>query len=343
MRTLLALITVSTLAGACAPGRIPQTQDGHSNSRVTNPFELGVNIHLDSGAQLLKACELGVQWVRVDVNWDGVEPRAGEWDFSAPDRSILDARNLGLKVYATLAYSPPWASSTGKGTGVPDIRAWERFVDQAARHYRGMVQAYGIWNEPNLEEFWTGSAEQYVDVLLKPAFRAIRLNDPSALVAGPDLAHLYSARLGIQDFLRTLAERGGADCLDVLSHHVYGADDFPHKLFGFSFGSYLYKPGLVQMLQAAGLDHKPVWITEMGAEAGALGEKVQAELIVRQLGLLKSQHWVNKVFIYQLRDDRVEGPQWGLCRTDSSPRPAYGQVREFSLKHLNLAGTAGIQ
>jgi hypothetical protein len=287
------------------------------------PFESGLNIHLDRGPRLALARELGAAWVRIDLNWDGIEPSPGKFDFSAPDLSIQDACGQGLKIYATLAYAPAWASRHGKNISVPDPQAWQNFVRTAARRYRGQVTAYGIWNEPNLEEFWEGSAADYVEVILKPAWHAIKSEAPETIVAGPDLAHLYSARLGIQDFFSTLKIMEGDRYLDVLSHHVYGESDFVPKFLGFKFAEFTYKPGLLQMLEKSGLAHKEIWITEVGANSASLGEAGQARAIAAQISFLRTQPWISKAFVYQLSDDEGDGAKWGLVRTDGTLKPAY--------------------
>jgi hypothetical protein len=320
-----ALILLPLLIGACAPHEILKLKNPPSG-----PFQTGLNIHMDGFSSDAQAAGLGADWVRIDVNWDGVEPSRGAWNFAATDQSVEGACEAGLKIYATLAYSPAWASASGKNTAVPDSAAWQDFVAAVARRYQGEISAYGIWNEPNLEEFWDGSAEDYVQVLLKPAAAAIRREDPEALVAGPELAHLYSARLGIQDFFDTLKRLGGDQCLDMVSHHLYGSDDFRQKVEGFRLLNVLYKPGLREMLVRAGLGGKEVWITEIGVDARPGGDQGQARRLVDQLKFLRDQGWVNKAFVYELASHTAQGPQWGLLRPDGTPRPAWGALQKFN-------------
>ena len=54
------------------------------------------------------------------------------------------------------------------------------------------MAAWGLWNEPNLPSYWQGSRREYIYQILIPGALAVRAADPSALVAGPDLAHLSS-------------------------------------------------------------------------------------------------------------------------------------------------------
>jgi len=57
-------------------------------------------------------------------------------------------------------------------------------LGRVAARYAGTIQAWGLWNEPNLTQFWSGTRQQFIDVVLKPGADAIHAANPSALVAG---------------------------------------------------------------------------------------------------------------------------------------------------------------
>jgi hypothetical protein len=328
-RTMLCLWLVC-LSSPALPATLPYANPADlSVIRPPFPFEVGVNMHLDGLPDVANIRDMGGTWVRIDIDWESVEASPGVWDFSSPDTSVHDARSQGLKIYATLAYAPAWARKSLSNTGVPDPQAWMNFVRQVARHYCGQIEVYGIWNEPNLEDFWEGSAEDYVEVLLKPAYGIIQQESPGARVAGPELAHLYSARLGVQEFFDTVKRLHGDDYFDILSHHIYGGEEFAQRISGYTFAGFTYRPGLAQMLRRAGLEGKEVWITETGADVKGSDETAQAQLITRQLTLLKAQPWIKKAFIYQLGDDAGEGLKWGLMRPDRSLKPAYFSVQNL--------------
>ena len=57
-------------------------------------------------------------------------------------------------------YSVGWASG-GSGGGVvfgppTDLAAWEEFVSDTAKHFKGRIAAYEVWNEPDVAFFWNG-------------------------------------------------------------------------------------------------------------------------------------------------------------------------------------------
>jgi polysaccharide biosynthesis protein PslG len=100
--------------------------------------------------------------VRVDLNWPGVEPvscpgpcDAGlNWD---QIDTVVDAANArDMRVLVVLAYAPSWATGHTDGGWFPtsDHDAdWVDIVDATVRHLGSRVQAYEVWNEPNIEQF----------------------------------------------------------------------------------------------------------------------------------------------------------------------------------------------
>jgi hypothetical protein len=308
------------LVGACAPAR-PKPNAFGPHSIFPPGFEAGANLH--SNPQLERLRAMGATWVRLNLDWEAIQPHVGVWDFSQADASIAAAEKAGLKVYACLLYSPPWASPSGKSNGVPRHDAWEAYVSAVARRYGTRVRAYGIWNEPNLDDYWAGNARDYVQVLLLPASAIIHREAPGVLVAGPDLAQVLTGTISVTQFFRELKRYGGVKALDVITHHVYGREDFEGKLLGAKFLGLTYRPGLKQVLYQAGLANKDLWLTETGVNAKDVGEERQARLLDAQWRLLAAQPWVKKAFVYAWADDAGQDSEWGLLDKQGRPKPAY--------------------
>ena len=56
---------------------------------------------------------VGVRRVRLDVSWAEVEPKQGEFAWTATDRVVRAARAAGLRILAVLCFEPPWARAYG--------------------------------------------------------------------------------------------------------------------------------------------------------------------------------------------------------------------------------------
>ncbi len=301
----------------------------------------GVNAHIPSYEQLAAAARVGVEWVRIDLNWYAVEPAPGQFDWSVYDKLADDAEANGLRVYATLAYTPAWATTGPPVSGVPDDAAtWYDFCFRAAQRYRGRIEHFGMWNEPNLGRFWAGDRTQYVQVILGPGSAAVRAANPRAKVCGPELAHIAGADwdgwLGY-----VLGQAPGA--IDIVTHHAYpsgsGAGSVIDKLNNDQ--KYPWDPrSLAQVLRGAGWFPRPVWLTETGYDCGSAdagAEATQAGFVTGVLSGLfgpnRSIAWVNKVFIYELSDDPgIPGVAFGLLGAgpDFRVKPAAGAYAGFA-------------
>ncbi len=306
----------------------------------------GVNIHAPQGGnvapRLDKVREAGLGWVRIDFIWPWVEPAQDQFDWSVYDAIVAAASARGLSIYATLAYTPAWATDGPALIGVPrSVDDWTDICVRAADRYRGKIQVWGIWNEPNQDNFWAGSRNEYVEKILKPGSTAIRSADAAARIAGPDLAHLTAGDSDWYVWLREILQKA-SDRIDVVAHHLYdrdGARDVTKKLnadtqFGGSPSLWpLINPSLREVLRNTGWVG-PVWLTETGWASDQVGETAQAGY---HSGLLSDwfteqpgREWIDKIFIYELIDDpNPNVPRWGLLRANGSAKSSYASVKGF--------------
>lgn len=315
--------------------------------RASEESPYGVNAHAPGGEDLKRLLDLAqearIGWIRIDFIWGWIEPAKGTRDYRLYDDIVREARSRGIEVYASLGGTPAWASDGPLGIGVPrDVADWRAFVFESAKRYRGRVKAWGVWNEPNLGDFWAGSRTQYVDVLLRPAAEEIRRADPDALVCAPDLAHLKSGGADWYEWLLDVLRRAGGE-IDVVTHHVYDRDghgDVTRKLdASTTFGGNpdywdLVPPSVREVLREARAS-QPVWLTETGWASDQVGEANQSRFLVGLysdwFGKAGELPWVRKIFAYELVDDGSEGvARWGLLRPDRSPKPAYSAFATFT-------------
>ena len=117
----------------------------YSFSNSLSPF--GINVHLVENEVLDKVAEAGIGWIRIDVNWNHIEPERGQLYFDQVDRVVDFARDNSLSVLAIISYTPSWANG-GKGLNHPadDVADWEGFVTTTVTRYRDRVKYWNIWN-----------------------------------------------------------------------------------------------------------------------------------------------------------------------------------------------------
>src|SRR4051812_14918649 len=109
----------------------------------------------------LRAAEkLGVRRIRVNVLWartlvSGAKsrkvPRQPAYNFFLIDQLQQEAALHGIKLQLTIAGpAPAWATRNHRvGNTWPNAYRFGQFTRAVAEHFKGRVDRYAIWNEPN--------------------------------------------------------------------------------------------------------------------------------------------------------------------------------------------------
>jgi Glycosyl hydrolases family 39 len=193
------------------------------------------------------------------TRWSDLEPSQGQWYFGRLDQLVLLAASHDVDVLLCLGQTPRWASSDPdagsddrKGQMAPpkDMDDWRDYVRRVATRYRGKIQAYEIWNEPNLSEFYTGDVETMVQ-LTREAAQIIHSIDPAASVVSPSATE----NIGVE-WLNAFLKHGGARYVDVIGFHFYVIPEGPEEIVPLARS--------VEATMTANDVHLPLWDTETG-------------------------------------------------------------------------------
>jgi hypothetical protein len=300
-----------------------------------SPF--GVCAHTPAPRIQDAVTEAGIRWVRIDLVWAFVEFAPDAYDWTFYDRLFDQLEARGLDVMVTVAGTPGWATSGSEFSGAPDDpNHFREFCYLAAARYHDRIDAWGFWNEPNLDHFWEGGRHQYIDEILIPGIEAVRAVDPQARVVGPDLAHLISADW--DDWLDDVVS-ATRHLLDVVTHHVYPSDgsagNVTEKLA--EGGQFPWDPPSVRsVLRDAGWHDRPFWLTETGVRSGVEGEAGQArfyrDLLDDWFAPNRSHSWIDRVFFYEINDGGVDPAlTWGILHPppELEPKAAYFAYSDF--------------
>lgn len=284
----------------------------------------GINAHVPDAARLDRAAEAGIGWIRCDFNWTMLEPAQDQFDWAIFDQLVAQANARGLSIYATIAYTPSWANG-GQGGNVPPSNPadWYDAVFKIVSRYKSSVHHWGMWNEPNLGDFWSGTRTQYIQDILVNGAAAVKSADPTALVAGPDLAHLNSGKW--DQWLRdVLLQAGGS--LDIVTHHQY-SDDAYGTLD--ALDGPLNVASVKKIIDSNGGGSKPFWLTETGWTSNDVGEPDQADFFLELLDGMNARSWWQRTFFYELMDDPNITSKWGILRSDLSAKESYGAYADL--------------
>jgi len=140
--------------------------------------------------------DAGFDWVKHSFAWETIEGRGpGQYDWSVADRVVRQAHEHDLRLLARLSTDP---ELTNFWAGPPPANAdsFASYAEALAKRYNcavgavGCIQAYQIWNEPNLAREWgenPPNPAQYVAFLQK-AYAAIKRGNPNAIVISAGMA-----------------------------------------------------------------------------------------------------------------------------------------------------------
>ena len=123
------------------------------------------------------ADQAGVRWSRIAFWWRGLQPDGPKsWNpFYFPDDLLQAELDSGRRIVGLLINTPPWAGD-GSPAGVPrglDLppdhpdNHWASFARGMAEHYRGRIDRWVVWNEPDIWDpasplyAWAGSVEEF--------------------------------------------------------------------------------------------------------------------------------------------------------------------------------------
>jgi polysaccharide biosynthesis protein PslG len=143
-----------------------------------------------AGTGSIRLWDAGVQWRDLFPTQD-----APTW--TRLDQAVQKAHDNGTEVTLVLGLSPSYAASTP--TSAPDPALYDDYVravmsrySAANWGYRG-IAAYQVWNESNIETFWTGTYDELAG-LVKTVYDARNAIDPGVKVIAPAMV----TRLGYQ-------------------------------------------------------------------------------------------------------------------------------------------------
>jgi len=262
----------------------------------------------------------GIRWVRASFGWSTGEPEPGAIDLEQFEPAVASAQAHGLRLIGLIAGTPSWASTDGSRLSPPrDLGQFADYVERLARHFRGRVDVWEIWNEPDIGQFWRGSVEDYA-ALLTTACRAAKRGNPGCRVMSAGMDG------GGERYLVTLAELGALEECDLIGFHPYAGD--PR-------GAETRMRDLWRVLNFYGL-RKPVWVTEVGWQSGgwSTGPGVVASEAIKARYLRDSYRRLSRyaeVICWYV--GREPGRMYGLVRPGDGGlvlNDAYFAMREIS-------------
>lgn len=302
--------------------------DPHPYIGITDPLVEAYTSERDCGLGLMAADHIG--YFRGVIAWPQVEPSPGMYSFARYDQLIGQLAEHHMRFLPGLLGSPRWASTGPAGSkgfaayppANPD--AFAAFAAECVRRYgpKGSfwranpslpyypVQAWQIWNEPNLVQYWRPKTDPagYVR-LLRRAYHAIKAVDPHAIVVTAGMPFFTAAKE--EAFLTALFHAGMAGSFDALSIHTYSPVRAPARL-----------ELARKLMDRFGARSAQLWSTELAWASGPpdpwqVNFKTQASAVrsfFRWVGQNRARLRLGEVMWYSWQD-HIYGPDpswWGF-------------------------------
>ena len=198
-----------------------------------------------------RAAALGLNALRLSVEWSRIEPEPGQWNMAAVDRyrAMFKAlRQRGMTPLVTLHHfsNPQWLAEMGGWENPVVIRYFERYVTRTASLLGDLVDHWGTINEPYIYGTLAYLTGQWPPGKRSPlALWKVTQHQIKAHIAAYQAIHRLQpgANVGIVKHMAgfdpyrdgMVGDRLIAAMMDVLANRRY-LDAFVHGRFGFPLG-----------------------------------------------------------------------------------------------------------
>ncbi len=317
---------------------------------------------------------LGVTRQRVNLQWAYLLPEAQfnarnkpavlNYNFAGFDQLIDRAAENGVRIHLSLTGpAPRWANAKRfvprRAWYKPNATEFGKFAALAAEHFKGRVDRYSIWNEPNYKT-WLGplsSGPALYRQLYMKGYAAIKAADPAAKVLIGETAPFSKAGLSTSP----LAFLRGVTCVNkkykrARSCPALKADGYAHHPYDFAHAPNYQYPGddnvtigtlsrltrALDKLSRAGVlrmnggGRMPLYLTEYGYFASghrALSKKLRSRYLQQAYSIALKNSRVKSQLQYLLvsppRGARASFFDLGLVSTSGKRNVGYTALRSW--------------
>ena len=197
------------------------------------------------------------------TSWRDIQPSPGVWDFGQLDAQVARLRAARKDIVIVLGVTPRWASKRpneagnyGPGTAAEprDIRTWTAYVRKLAIRYKGKVNKWELYNEPNVKLFFSGQPKNMLD-MAKTAWTQLKLIDRTNTVISPGVAIRTD---NSPKWLDAYLALGGGRYANAVAVHFYvRARQRPEDTIR-------YLAIVRKIMTDRGVSRLPLWNTESG-------------------------------------------------------------------------------
>lgn len=243
---------------------VPKNSKDVAVSRFGLGFEKLDRNLFDPNKAYDKVAELGVKWIRIQSGWERTEKQRGVYDFEWLDSVVDNLLSRGLIPWVCLCYGNKLYSKAAENVfgsvGIVPIKTederqgWARYVTALTEHFKGRVDMYEIWNEPDNSNCWRHgvSGTEYGEFGILTA-KAIKAGDSTAKIIGGATCYTNV------EFINEAFYTGLYKYIDYVSFHEYTCKEAPvmDRIKALRALCDIYKPELELIQGECGTQSKP--------------------------------------------------------------------------------------
>lgn len=284
--------------------------------------------------------DLGVDWFRLQINWNEVQATSGNYWWTKIDKVVKALVEYDIKIVGLFEGKASWASSTFSDSYTKN--AWANFVYTATQRYSDVIDVWEIMNEPNVQNI---NPYNYTDALIL-SYNAIKSVDQDATVisAGTAAVPFSSGSFwGAAEYLQIMYQQGAKEYMDAVGFHPYTWPLQPTNPASYN-GWQIMESDLRSIMTSYGDANKQIWMTELGAptqgSGSAMTQAEQAQMIEEAYYLSQEYSWAGPILYYSYQDrggSASDTENWfGLVDPYGNPKQAY-----YTFQHLASLNDSG--
>lgn len=211
-----------------------------------------------------KVAALGAKWIRLQSGWERTEKAKGVYDFDWLDKVVDNLLKRGLIPWICLCYGNKLYSKAAENVfgsvGIVPIftneerNGWCAYATALAEHFKGRVNMYEIWNEPDNQNCWRHgvSGKEYGEFAIMTA-KALKAGDNTAKIVGCATCYANTS------FINEAFQTGMYQYIDYVSFHAYTCKEAPlmDRVRALRALCDMYKPELELIQGECGTQSKP--------------------------------------------------------------------------------------
>jgi polysaccharide biosynthesis protein PslG len=288
----------------------------------------------------------GLTSVRLDFAWNALEGTKGQYTWGSMDTFVNEAAAHNMTVLVMLYWPPAWASSTGsaaKNAPPKNGADFGNICGQVGKRYGSKLAGVEMWNEPDITTFWSGSRQQFFQMIHDAYPVAKNLSPSTTYVAGAP-TYIGLASNWFKDAYASGIYKGYYDAQGI--HPYMSPSDLPPDAPKSNWSV----KGIadLQALRSSNGDTSPLWATEWGWSTHTqpadtpnywrgVSEALQADYTVAQMKMLPG-FGVTHSYLYTECDmsqtAATAGPgiherNFGIQRIDYTDKPAVGAIKAY--------------